>query len=116
MTIFSILGHFRAYWGSIYSPKYKLISKYYFSNVLIWIPAFQNGLIEYSMNIFSDLIRYFVKMVIFIKKKIGILKGRFPIEKGGRTIDKKSFFFFFFSPSTMPIFFNENHHFHKIPY
>ena len=65
MTIFPILGHF----GGQVIPPYKLFfSKYDISNFLIWFQPFENYLIEYCMNIFSKLIRYFVKLVIFIKK------------------------------------------------
>ena len=42
--------------------------KYYSSNLLIRFSPFKYGLMEYSMNIFSELIRYFVKLVIFIRK------------------------------------------------
>ena len=39
-----------------------------FSNFLIRFLPFQNGLVKYSMNIFRDSIRYFVKMMIFFTK------------------------------------------------
>ena len=57
-----------SYWGPIYTPKWKYFSNKCFSFGLVWFSPFQNGLVDYSMNIFSNLIRYFVKMVIFIKK------------------------------------------------
>ena len=41
----------------------------YFSYFLISFSPLKIGLIEYSMNITSNFIRYFEKMVIFIKKK-----------------------------------------------
>ena len=41
------------------------------SHFLIGYSPFQNGLLQYSMNIFRDSIRYFVK-IGFHKKKIGI--------------------------------------------
>ena len=64
MTILSILGHFGA---NLYS-QIELNFEIFLSSVLIWISHFQNGLIDFFMNIFSDLIWYFVKMVIFIEK------------------------------------------------
>ena len=57
-----------SYWGPIYTPKEKETSFFFVSHVLKWIAPFQNGLLDYSLNTFSDLIRYLVKTVIFIKK------------------------------------------------
>ena len=67
MTIFSILGHYGIF-GSIFYPQIKINSKNYFSIILIWFSPSQSGLEEYPMIVFSDLIRYFVKMMIFMKK------------------------------------------------
>ena len=56
----------RAFWGYCLPP-----NKHYFQKnifLISWYVSYlyKNGLIEYSMNIFSDLRRYFVK-VIFLK-------------------------------------------------
>ena len=49
-------------------PIEKLTSKDIDQFLRGWFSPFQNGLIDYSRNIFSDLIWYFVKIVIFLKK------------------------------------------------
>ena len=66
MTIFSIFGLF---W-SRNKKKIFFLSSY----IPIWFSPLQNYLIAFSMNIFSDSKRYFVKIVILIKKYMHFIR------------------------------------------
>ena len=54
--------------GANFYPQIKFISEKLFLLLPDMVLTFKYVLVEYSMNILSDLIRYFVNMVIFIKK------------------------------------------------